>query len=92
MKNIKTAPPATQGKASVWVESEVQHIVDCWIADARGEDHPPPPKDKPQRLVRYPEVERMTGLKRGHLSWLIRENRFPAPLKLPAARTESAAA
>ena len=82
------ADPLPKGKASVWVESEVQHFVDCCVAEQRGED--PPIKQAngatPIRLIRFPEVERMTGLKRGHTNWLIRQGRFPAPLKLPAVK------
>jgi predicted DNA-binding transcriptional regulator AlpA len=78
-----------RGKASVWIEAEVTHWVACRIAEARGEPLPDPTKGVPHRLLRWPEVERMAGIKRGHAHFLIRSNRFPAPLKLPAAITKS---
>ncbi len=81
-----SATGQSKGKAVVWVEAEVQYFVDCCVAEQRGEELPAgPSKSAPVRLIRFPEVERMTGLKRGHTSWLIQQGRFPAPLKLPAA-------
>ena len=81
------------GKASVWIESEIRHWISCRIAEARGEPIPDLPQDGPEspaeRLLRWPEVERLTGIKRGHAHWLIREGRFPAQLKLPAAKTQT---
>lgn len=78
--------PRTQsGKACVWIEAEVAHWVACRIAEARGEPVPEPQAGAPHRLLRWPEVERLAGIKRGHAHFLIRSNRFPAPLKLPAS-------
>ena len=75
-----------QGKASVWVEAEIIHWVACRIAEARDESEPALPEDVPHRLLRWPEVERIAGIKRGHAHFLIKSNRFPAPIKLPAAQ------
>ena len=41
------------------------------------------------RLIRWPEVERLAGIKRGHAHHLIKEDRFPAPLKLAGGRASA---
>ena len=84
----KTIP----GKASVWLSAQVQHFNAKIIAEQLGLAPPPPPTDQElldSELWRWPEVERLTGIKRGHAHWLIREGRFPAQLKLPAVKTEA---
>ena len=40
------------------------------------------PKD--EQLIRLPQVERLTGLKRAHLYGLARRGLFPPPLKIGA--------
>lgn len=35
-----------------------------------------------QRLIRLPEVQRLTGLSRSQTYALVRDGRFPSPLKL----------
>ena len=85
----------TRGKACVWVSAKVKYWKRCLIAEDQGEPKPSPPTQEEilnSDLLRWPEVEKETGLKRGHAHWLIREKRFPAPLKLPAAVTKSAVA
>jgi len=37
-----------------------------------------------ERLIRLPEVERLTGLRRAHLYALARKQKFPVPLKIGA--------
>lgn len=37
-----------------------------------------------ERLIRLPQVENLTGLKRAHIYGLARRGRFPKPLKLGA--------
>jgi prophage regulatory protein len=37
-----------------------------------------------ERLIRLPQVEHLTGLKRAHLYGLARRGQFPKPLKLGA--------
>ena len=37
-----------------------------------------------ERLIRLPQVENLTGLKRAHIYGLARRGRFPRPLKVGA--------
>lgn len=37
-----------------------------------------------ERLIRLPQVESLTGLKRAHIYGLARRGRFPKPLKVGA--------
>ena len=80
------------GKASAWLSVLIDYWTQCVIANAQGETTPPyptPEEISKSDLLRWPEVEKRTGTKRGHAHWMIREGRFPAPVKLPAARSES---
>ena len=95
MKGANEFQPTAQGKASVWPSALIKHWKRCLIAEQQGLAPPPPPTEEEllnSDLLRWPEVERETGLKRGHAHFLIREQRFPAPLKLPAAITNSSEA
>lgn len=86
----KTHSNSPKGKASVWPSELIKHWKRYLIAEQQGLAPPPPPTEEEllnSELWRWPEVEQETGLKRGHAHWLIREGRFPAPLKLPAAKT-----
>ena len=83
---MASIPESSKGKASVWIEAEINHWVASRIAEARCEPAPAFPEGAPHRLLRWPEVERIAGIKRGHAHFLIRSNRFPAPIKLPAAQ------
>jgi len=37
-----------------------------------------------ERLIRLPQVESLTGLRRAHIYALARKSKFPAPLKIGA--------
>ncbi|WKD50513.1 helix-turn-helix transcriptional regulator [Microbulbifer spongiae] len=49
-------------------------------AHPNRQDYAPHPLNDP--ILRLPEVERQTGLKKTHIYALVRKSKFPTPIKL----------
>ena len=79
--NPNAKPPAVSHRASGWLSSAIY----SWMREklaAAGENPDQIPADESPRLLRLPEVRKLTGLSQTTIYERVKEGRFPRQIPL----------
>lgn len=77
---------SSTGKINFWLLEEVLHYVKCENSKALGIKMPAPltiEQLQNSSQISWPKVEEITGLRKGHVSWLQARGAFPKSYKRP---------